>query len=460
MGALRLRWRLLVLGVVLAVVAAGCAGTRVWTSRYNGPGNGIDQSPRVAVSRDGNQVFVSGTSFGSVGGGAMSTIAYDAANGNESWVDVYSDTTAESVAGSPDGSQVFVTGAFDNGVNDDFVTIAYGAANGHRRWVSQYNGAGNGNDIPQSLAVSPNGTALFVTGYSTDAASSVSAYTTVAYNTTNGAKLWAKDFSGSGGIPNQGFSVGVSPDSTKVFVTGSLYDQGAFDYGTVAYNATNGAQLWVSRYSGGNGSVDNAKRLVVSPGGSQVFVTGRSGSAGTDYATVAYNATSGAQLWVGRYDGPAHGNDAANDLVVSPDGTRLFVTGTSVSDSGAFPPPNSAATVAYNTTGGAQLWVRRYDGGSGLGAGGQSVGVSIDGAKVFVAGASIGGGGPADYATLAYNGANGAPGWTSLYNGPNNGYDQATGLAVSPSGTRVFVTGSSDGGGSSSDFATIAYSLS
>ena len=44
----------------------------------------------------------------------------------------------------------------------------------------------------------------------------------------------------------------------------------------------------------------------VSPDGSKVFVTGYSvGSAsGYDYATVAYDASTGSELWVKRYDGP------------------------------------------------------------------------------------------------------------------------------------------------------------
>jgi hypothetical protein len=46
--------------------------------------------------------------------------------------------------------------------------------------------------------------------------------------------------------------------------------------------------------------------------------------------------------------------------------------------------------------------------------------------------------------------------WAARYNGPANSYDYAY-LAVSPDGTRVFVTGYSSGTGTSYDYATVAY---
>ena len=60
-----------------------------------------------------------------------------------------------------------------------------------------------------------------------------------------------------------------------------------------------------------------------------MFVTGaRAGrAADSDYATVAYSAATGGQLWVSRYHGPASGFDGADSVAVSPGGATVFVTG-------------------------------------------------------------------------------------------------------------------------------------
>src|SRR5215813_5466522 len=138
-----------------------------------------------------------------------------------------------------------------------------------------------------------------------------------------GAQLWAARYNGPKKSWNNAASLAVSPTGSTVFVTGSSGPS----YATVAYNTATGAQLWVKRY-GSRSSKPAA--VAVSPDGSTVFVTGTSntGSAtGYDYATVAYNAATGAQLWAVRYDGPNHQSDAARSVTVSRDGRTVFVTG-------------------------------------------------------------------------------------------------------------------------------------
>jgi hypothetical protein len=59
-------------------------------------------------------------------------------------------------------------------------------------------------------------------------------------------------------------------------------------------------------------------------------VTGPSASAGIpfrNYATIAYNARTGARRWVSRYAGTG-GSAKSAGMVISPDGSTVFVTGT------------------------------------------------------------------------------------------------------------------------------------
>jgi uncharacterized delta-60 repeat protein len=81
--------------------------------------------------------------------------------------------------------------------------------------------------------------------------------------------------------------------------------------------------------------------------------------------------------------------------------------------------------------------------------------VGVNG-EVYVTGYSSATNGYPDYATIAYSGA-GLPLWTNRYNGPGDIWDQANAIAVGANGN-VYVTGYSNGGVSSGDYATIAYS--
>ena len=166
------------------------------------------------------------------------------------------------------------------------------------------------------------------------------------------------------------------------------------------------------------------------------------GASGADYATVAYDAATGAQRWASRYNGPAHRDDFALSVAVSPDGATVFVTGASFGGlNRACRHRSDYATVAYDAATGAQRWARRYNGPANSADRASSVAVSPGGATVFVTGTSGG-----NYATVAYAAATGARRWVSRYNGPANGADQASSVAVSPGGATVFVTGTSGGG--------------
>ena len=160
------------------------------------------------------------------------------------------------------------------------------------------------------------------------------------------------------------------------------------------------------RYNDGN--FQGANALAADRIGN-VFVTGYSHRVAScfDYATIAYSA-DGVALWTNRYNGP--GNDDDYSFALAADGTgNVFVTGKAWNGSSY-----DYATIAYSISG-VPLWTNLYNGPEN--GYDEADAVAVDGrGNVFVAGYSLGSGSGYDYATVAYSNA-GVPMWTNVYNG-------------------------------------------
>jgi len=87
--------------------------------------------------------------------------------------------------------------------------------------------------------------------------------------------------------------------------------------------------------------------------------------------------------------------------------------------------------------------------------------VTPDGTQVVVTGSSQEATGDADYATIAYDSETGHQIWAKRYDSKGNDDDSAGAIAVSPDGLSVFVTGRSlHSEPTDYDFATVAYAAS
>jgi hypothetical protein len=347
----------LISGIDFATIAYDAGtGAVIWRKRYNGlvdgsyqPANGPDYATAIAVSPDGTKVFVSGRSF--YVNTQFRIVTYNAGTGTELWnrrIGVLDrNRGAEAVAVSPDSSKVFVTGYDRIGAYDFIKTVAWNAGGGlvwtHHTYTPCC--SDEGPDRGAAVAVSPDGTKVFVTGYRTGSTTGID-IATYALDAGTGTQLWMNSYLGNG--DDYGRAIAVSPDGTKVFVTGySTESTSGTDYRTIAYNVSDGAEAWNNSYNGpGNGS-DDAQAVAVSADGTEVLVTGTSAGSttGTDYATLAYDPGNGDTMFTRRYNGPGNGSDGAQAAAVSPDNSKVFVTGTSTGSTGT-----DFATLAYSTT--------------------------------------------------------------------------------------------------------------
>ena len=212
----------------------------LWTSR-----NMVGNSELVALKTDASgNVYAIGTSSNQTTGGQDIFITKTSPAGLQLWQASYDGGGEDRVAGAVlDASgNLYVTGLSHNGTDNDYLTIKYDAS-GTQQWVMPYDNGGN-DDQAAAIAIDSTGSNVYVTG---------------------------KSCAGT---------------------TASC------DYKTVKYNAS-GVQQWVATYD--NGDRDEAVAIGLD-GAGHVVVTGQSKAVNHDFATVQYDAGTGTQNWVKRYD--------------------------------------------------------------------------------------------------------------------------------------------------------------
>jgi uncharacterized delta-60 repeat protein len=417
-----------------------------WIRSYNGPGNISDNASAIAVDRTGN-VYVTGSSFGAGTDYDYATIKYNSA-GDMVWVRRYNgpvngDDHAYAMALDNAGN-VYVTGAsYGSGTNHDYATIKYNSA-GDTIWVRRYHGPVNGESFAYAIAVDTLGNS-YVTGMDVGSGSGAD-YATIKYN-SNGDTVWLRRYNGPANNTDDASAIAVDRTG-NVYVTGSSRSANAFDdYVTIKYNS-NGVQQWVARYNGAGNDADEAKAIAVDAQGN-VYVTGYSYSSGTnnDYLTIKYNS-SGDTAWVRPFNGSGNSADYAYAIAVD-ESSNVYVTGGSYGSGTSL----DITTVKYNSTG-VREWLTRYN-GSGNSSDVAYAMVLDNAYNIYVTGTTYSTGTNGDYATIKYN-PSGIAQWVRRYNGPGNGDDAASAIAID-NANNIYVTGSSFGAGANYDYTTIKY---
>lgn len=331
-----------------------------------------------------------------------------------------SDDRPAAVAVSPSGGTVYVTGSTEypdatGSMPASFIgTVAYSAASGKRLWVQSFLGPGNAS-FGNAIGVSPDGSKVYVTG---QAGTEIA---TVAYNAATGHYLWSRLSADPLGTATA-TALAVSHDGGELFVSGGASGPtGTTNLDTVAYDAVSGALLWTRRVP-----ASPAGSIIVSPDDSAVFVVSGTGGGSSSFTTVSYAAATGHQRWASSFPGPAF--PAMCRLAGSPDGTKVF---TSCDAPGA-----KFLTVGYDAANGKQLWQALYQHDSLPTVPSD---VAATNSQVFVTGGSNG-----HIVTVAYGSGAGHQQWASLYPKPGGTSAAGFAIAVSPQGSTVYAVGSAN----------------
>ncbi len=475
-------------------------GSLIWTATYNGLGNSSDQVRTIALMPSG-EVVVTGTSDRG-DSSSFATVLYDTL-GHQVWACHYRGESGslhnQVVDMAIDGiGDIIVTGLSRDAVSAVYATVKYDIG-GREVWSTRYNGDGNSASYhePVALISDPVGN-IYVTGYDQNEYG-VNNFVTVKYS-PDGERIWSANTSGldntskkptgmaldgSGHLIVTGFimnhpvkgasiltlqydpsgnlirqipltnsddandcSVSVAVSSrNEIFILGNRIPQGGNSQWQVIKYDSSGGLVWEKIFSGSGYRMTFYCSMKTTPAGHvAVAVAAYNKGAKTDCMTQVFDS-EGNRLWQAWYDGPAHSYDFPTNLVVDAE-NNVLITGSSTGVNN-----NDLITIKYNPLG-QESWSARYNGPANGADQGTALAVDTTG-NVIVVGYSIHPVSHADFVTIKYS-PSGEMMWSALYNGASDSSDFARAVAVDCSGS-IYVAGESLCEGSGNDLVIIKY---
>ncbi|MFM2306499.1 MAG: hypothetical protein RLZZ367_1168 [Bacteroidota bacterium] len=429
------------------LVKFNSSGDTLWTRTYDGTGNGNDEINDLTFDNAGN-IVVAGTSKTATGKD-ITTASYST-TGTLIWLMAYDhsghldDYGVKVVA---DNSGNIFTGGYgiNSALNSDYVVVKYSSA-GVQLATAVYDGADNLDDELADMAIDGSGNVI-VTG-KTKTANNKDDYGTIKYN--NGlTQQWVKTLDQAG---KNDRATGIWLDASgNAYVTGRSSNGGDYDFVTIKYNSSNGANGWNQpKLYDSNGDDVPAD---IAGNANEVVVSGtKFNGLQNDIQTIAYNPSTGAVLWSKAYTNVAGKDEAVSHVAIGPS-DAVIVTGTTDISTGAT--SNDDVLILKYDGAGTQQYAKILGGDANANDDGM-VSVADASGNIYTAGGLVNNVSMKDAAMIVHDAA-GTQQYIKTYNGEGEFTDKVT--AICNSGSDVYTTGYVYDYNEDRNFCTIKYDM-
>jgi hypothetical protein len=224
------------------------------------------------------------------------------------------------------------------------------------RWEGHWDGPGSTFEVVNDMALDGSGTSYTV-GSTQIPAEGADTY--LVRRDDSGVFSHQSFYNGPANGDDEAMAVTVDA-SGNAWYTGMSQDvDGDMDVVTVRVDST-GVQAWAKRYNSPYDRFDGG--FAIARSGNALYVAGTSNRIGhgDDLLLIRYNATTGARVWVRRYDDTLHRNEFVADVVAT--ANDVYVCG--AGKVGAVTAGD--AMLARYSSGGVKKWVTYFNGGGGL----------------------------------------------------------------------------------------------
>ena len=282
--------------------------------------------------------------------------------------------TLYGITAAADGDAIICGRANRDGGGDEFLAMRLDGTDGSIDWFQKSGGPGDGDDRLYSILVDADGNAI-ATGVGVDIDDSAD-FVTIKYDGASGEILWQRRVSGAVNNENRAGWLGRTAVGDVIMANRRWVPGESFNIVVHRYAGVDGAVLWTSDYNGPASGADDLRTMRLDGEGNPVVV----GVSEGNFLALRFDAADGSLLWDAMYDGPMGWYDLASCLAFDANG-NVLVGG--YTDGGAS--FWDATTVAFDLTTGAELWSVSYDGADGLTDEVKSIAVS-DGGLIYACG--------------------------------------------------------------------------